>query len=464
MLVVNHIAADEWSARPLAADLRAAYAGRTAAPLPVQYADFAVWHRALLDGVGGVGDAQLDFWRATLAGLPDELTLPADRPRPAESDHRGAVVEFRVDPAVEAGLRALAAAGDASMFMVVQAAVAALLTRLGAGTDIPLGSPIAGRSEAELDDLVGFFLNTLVLRTDTSGDPTFRDLLARVRAADLAAFSHQDVPFERVVEALNPPRSLARHPLFQAMVVYIPAEAAGSGLDLPGLIDRPEPIETRTAKFDWSFDLVEHADGLHGAVEYRTDMIDAATAETVTDALQRVLAAVVADPGRPIGAIDVVGEALRHRISAWGSGPAPEEAPSLLDALAAADPAAPALVTDARTWTFGELDAFTAASRRAACVPAAPAPEQVVALALPRAWMVPGLDRRAAVGRRVPAARSRRPGRAHPRRARRRRAAARAHHQRRHRAGRRRAPRHRLLRRRSPPVRCRPCTPTRPPT
>ncbi|GAA3069847.1 hypothetical protein GCM10010464_37650 [Pseudonocardia yunnanensis] len=403
LLVVNHIAADEWSARPLIQDLRSAYASRLAgrapeqAALPVQYADFARWQRTLLGDrtdPASLAARQLTYWREALSDLPDELVLPADRPRPAESDHRGGLVTFTLDADVEAGLRELARSADVSMFMLVQAAVAALLTRLGAGTDIPLGSPIAGRSEDELDDLVGFFLNTLVLRTDTSGNPTFRALLARVRETDLAAFSHQDVPFEQVVEHLNPPRSLARHPLFQVMVVYLPAAGAASRLELAGLTDRPEVVDQRTAKFDLSFDVVEEDDGLSGAVEYRADMFDRATAEALAQRLQRVLAAVVAAPDQPIDDIDILDVGERDRLlHEWAAGSPVDAPPSVLQVFAetvAAGPDATALVTGERNWSFAELDAFSARLARVLRGHGA-GPEQIVALALPRAWMVPAV-------------------------------------------------------------------------
>ena len=227
---------------------------------------------------------------------------------------------FRCDLGAELhrGLLALARQSGASLFMVLQAALAALLTRLGAGTDIPIGSPIAGRTDEALDDLVGFFVNTLVLRTDTSGDPTFRELLGRVRAHDLAAYAHQDVPFERLVEVLNPARSLARHPLFQVMLAL--QNTAPSGLDLPGLTARLEPVATASAKFDLSLSLGEQRDadgtpaGLDGVLEYATDLFDRASVEALAQRLVRLLEAVVAEPERAIGSLDVLGAEERERI------------------------------------------------------------------------------------------------------------------------------------------------------
>ena len=240
------------------ADLAAAYAARREgrAPgwpdLPVQYADYTLWQRELLGGdqdPGSVLAGQVGYWREQLAGLPEELVLPADRPRPAEASQRGGVVRWELAGAgLHAGLAALARECRATVFMVVLAGLAAVLSRLGAGTDIPVGAPVAGRTDEALDDLVGFFVNTLVLRADVSGDPSFAELVGRVRETVLAAQARQDVPFERLVEVLNPARSPARHPLFQVMLAD--EDVGAADWQLPGLRVRPEPVPAGAAKFD----------------------------------------------------------------------------------------------------------------------------------------------------------------------------------------------------------------------
>nr|WP_249026664.1 non-ribosomal peptide synthetase [Amycolatopsis pretoriensis] len=399
VLLVHHIAGDGWSLPPLKRDLDTAYAARLRGedpqwtPLPVQYADYTLWQREMFGRAGdpdSILGRQAAFWRDTLAGLPDELALPADRPRPARSTNRGAAVPFAVPAEVHSGLRELAHGSDTSTFMVLQAALAALLTRLGAGTDIPLGTPVAGRSDHALEDLAGFFVNTLVLRTDTGGDPTFRELLGRVREADLAAYAHQDLPFEHLVELLNPARSLARHPLFQVMLAVY--HSGSEPERLLGLDAEYRDTGLRQAKFDLSFDLVETPAGIEGDLEFSLDLFDEPTARTLTERLVRLMTAVVADPDRPLSRIDVLEPAERHRILRdWGAGePLTTSAPTVVDRLAAqvaATPGATALSDAAGSVTFAEFAARTDRLARWLASQGA-GPEKVVALVLPRSAAV----------------------------------------------------------------------------
>ena len=240
LLVLHHIAGDGWSLNSLARDLEEAYRARVEGktpewePLPVHYGDYTLWQRELLGSETdpeSVMRRQLEYWKKALEGMPEELMLPTDGPRPAVMSYRGGTVPLELDAELHRGLLALARRSGASLFMVLQAGVAGLLSRLGAGEDIAIGTVVAGRNEAELEELVGFFVNTLVLRTDVSGDPTFTELIERVRRFALEAYSHQEVPFERLVEAVQPERSQSRHPLFQ--VVLVLQNAPEARLELP---------------------------------------------------------------------------------------------------------------------------------------------------------------------------------------------------------------------------------------
>ncbi|MEU2496292.1 amino acid adenylation domain-containing protein [Streptomyces sp. NPDC007883] len=396
LLLLHHIAGDEWSEAPLHRDLAVAYAARAAggapdwAPLPLQYADYTLWQREVLGDEQDPDSRaahQIAYWRQALDGLPEELALPADRTRPAEASHRGGSADLSLDAELAADLHRLAREHGVSVFMVLQAAVATLLTRLGAGHDIPIGSPVSGRTDAALEDLVGFFLNTLVLRTDTSGDPTFRELLARVRETDLSAFDHQDVPFERLVDVLNPARSLARHPLFQVMVVYL--ASGGEETDLFAMRSRRTHVLQTSAKFDLSFDFVERADGsgVDGVLEYSADLFDHATAQSFADRLRRVLRAVAADPDVTVGRVGILGEDERRRLAdGWHSRPlpaAPTTVPALFEACVRAWPGEPAVASEEAELTYAELDARSGRLARLLIGHGA-GPERLVALALPR--------------------------------------------------------------------------------
>ena len=374
LLLLHHIAGDGWSLAPLLRDLGRFYEARcrgqaaSVAALPVQYADYTLWQHAVLgsedDGESAIS-RQLSFWTSQLAGLPDQIDLPLDRARPAVSSHRGGSVGLRLSGPLHAGLLELARASGASLFMVLQAGLSALLTRLGAGDDIAIGSPIAGRTDSALDDLVGFFVNTLVLRTDTSGAPSFRELVGRVRAGNLAAYSHQELPFERLVEVLNPARSLSRHPLFQVMLVL--QNNAELGLELSGLSASFEAVATASAKFDLSLSLVERrgADGspagIEGALEYASDLFDRSSVEAIAGRLVRLLEGAVADPERAIGRLDILGADERHTIlrewNATARTVPGATLPELFAAQVARTPEADAVVFEDERLSYGELDA-----------------------------------------------------------------------------------------------------------
>ncbi len=374
LLLLHHIAGDGWSLAPLWRDIAAAYSARaegkapTFAPLPVQYADYTLWQHRVLGSESDPASAmarQLSFWSETLKGLPDQIELPTDRLRPAASSYRGGYVPLNIDAELHHALLALSRESQASLFMVLQAGLAALLARLGAGSDIPIGSPIAGRTDAALDNLVGFFVNTLVLRTDTSGNPSLRDLIGRVRTNNLAAYSHQDLPFERLVEVLNPERSLARHPLFQVMLAL--QNNAPARVELPGLTVDAETVTTAIAKFDLSFALAEEhgADetpsGISGAIEYAADLFDRETVEALAQRLVRLLAEAAANPEQPIGSLDILsGEECHTILSEWNNTAQrvpPATLPELFAAQAAKTPGAAAVVFGDQMLSYAQLDA-----------------------------------------------------------------------------------------------------------
>ncbi|MFF9984846.1 condensation domain-containing protein, partial [Streptomyces erythrochromogenes] len=374
VMVVHHIAADGSSMAPLAKDLSQAYAARSQGhapvwqPLPVQYADYTLWQREVLgdeDDPDSVIAAQVAYWRKALAEVPQQLELPVDHPRPAIASHEGASVDVSVPADVHARLLELSRSCGASVFMTVQAALAVLLSKMGAGEDIPMGTPVAGRTDDALDDLVGFFVNTLVLRTDLSGDPTFREVLERVREADLAAYAHQDVPFERLVEILNPARSMAHHPLFQVMLTV--QSVADPDLALPGLSVRSEQVQGSVAKFDLSFSLGEthgvdgNPAGLRGQLDYRTDLFAEGTVQHLADRLARVLRAGVTDPDLHVSEIELLGPDEReHILTTWNGDvtEVPDAAfPELFEAQVARTPDAVAVVSGGVELSYAELNA-----------------------------------------------------------------------------------------------------------
>src|SRR5207248_1014061 len=327
VILVHHIASDGWSMGPLWRDLAAAYEARLGgrapafAPLEVGYADYTLWQRALLGDAGDAGSlfsSQVAYWAEALAGLPEVIDLPTDRPRPAVASHRGAGVSVSIPPGLHKGLLSLARSAGASLFMVLEPGLAGLLSRLGAGDDIAIGSPIAGRTDRATEEMVGFFVNTLVLRTDLSGDPSFAEVLARVREVALGAYAHQDVPFEHLVEVLNPARSMAHHPLFQVMLALGNTPGAAGGL--AGLRVAGVEADTGVAKFDLSVLLTEarghdgSPQGVAGVIEYAGDLFDPAGVEALWRRLLALLEAAVADPDRALRRIDILSAAERTRL------------------------------------------------------------------------------------------------------------------------------------------------------
>ncbi|MFE3288762.1 condensation domain-containing protein, partial [Streptomyces sp. NPDC059233] len=379
LLVSHHIAVDGWSMGVLAADLQEAYAARHTgaepdwSELPVQYADYALWQREVLGEAGdpdSLLSAQLDYWREALAGLPEELSLPADRTRPAVGSFQGGWVPMEVGPETHAALAAVARQGSATMFMVVQAALAMLLSRLGAGSDLPIGTVVAGRPDSALDDLVGFFVNTLVLRTDAAGDPTFAELLGRVRETDLAAFAHQDVPFERLVDDLSPTRSLSRHPLFQVLLTIDNTPGADAPWALRGLDVRPILADEEfSARFDLSIGLVELRDerggpaGIAGGFQYAADLFDEDTARALAHRLARVLEQVAADPHVTAGELEILEAAERRLVvDEWNDTQRAVRAttlPELFRSQAGRVADALAVIDEETSVTYAELDEWS---------------------------------------------------------------------------------------------------------
>ncbi|MFI6320156.1 amino acid adenylation domain-containing protein [Nonomuraea sp. NPDC050556] len=391
LIVTHHIVADGGSTLPLARDLSAAYRARCDghapdwAPLPVQYADFALWQRQTQNR--DRLDAQVEHWRQRLAGAPELLELPTDRPRPMEASYSGDRVRYRVGPDTHRRLAELARGTGTTVFMVLHAALAVLLTRMGAGTDVPVGAVTAGRDDEALDDLVGLFVNTLVLRTDTSGDPSFRDLLTRVREVDLDAYDHQEVPFERLVEALNPARSLAHNPLFQVVLTY--ENGVDAQLTAPGLTSETYFVSAGSAKFDLSFFVWEVADGqgIEGYLDYATDLFDPPTAEFLAAGLVRLLDGAAVEPDLPISGLDLLSAEERHELLTRGNDSVAAVADAMVPELFAEhvrrDPAAVAVVFDGDRLSYGELDARANKLARA-LVRRGVGPERFVCVALPK--------------------------------------------------------------------------------
>jgi amino acid adenylation domain-containing protein len=363
LLVMHHIASDGWSVKILAEQLTNLYQAfingepNPLPELPIQYADYAVWQRQWFSGQ--ILENQLNYWKQQLTGASPVLELPTDRPRPSVQSYRGAKQHFLIPLEVAQALSALSRTEGVTLFMTLLAAFEILLYRYSGQEDIVVGSPIAGRNRVEIEGLMGFFVNTLVLRTDVSGNPSFRELLQRVRSIALSAYAHQDLPFEKLVEELQPQRSLSYHPLFQVMFVLqnFPAQT----FELPGLTITPTDVNTVTSTFDLTLSLIQTEQGLSGTWEYSTDLFDAATIERMSRHLQILLAGVVANPQQQIGQLPLLTATEQHQILVeWNNTQAlyPQQCiHQLFEQQVELSPDAVALVFENRQLTYRELNA-----------------------------------------------------------------------------------------------------------
>lgn len=355
-LVVHHAVFDGWSAAVFVRDLAAAYTGAALPPLSIDVADYAVWERAR--AAGDALASQRTFWQTRLAGLPP-LDLPTDHPRTAVQSYRGALYRFTLSPEQTAGLRALAREADGTLFMVLLALFQVLLHRYSGQDDVAVGCPVSGRTHAQTEDLVGCFIRTLVMRADLSGDPTFRGFLDRVRAMTLEALAHQDLPFEQVVEAVNPPRDLSRPPLFQVVFQLrnLPqADASGDGVTI-----REEVLDGGVALYDLEWDVAPVDGGLECRLIYNADLFERETMARMAGHYGHLLTAILADPDCPLSALDLLSDAERHQVLVgWNdtARPLPQgTVVSRFEAQAARAPDAEAVREGDRRWTTGALDA-----------------------------------------------------------------------------------------------------------
>ncbi|MCG0284479.1 non-ribosomal peptide synthetase [Streptomyces sp. PSAA01] len=394
MFVFHHIAADGASIAPFLDNLASAYSARREgsapvwAPLPVQYKDYTLWQQQLLGDENdpeSIAAPQLDYWRQELAGVPQPMALPLDRPRPTHAGHCGGHVSFELAPELLAQLGKVAADRGATVPMLAQAALAVLLQKLGGGDDVTIGSPIEGRTDEALADLIGFFVNTWVLRADLSGNPSFGSLLEQVRDKSLAAYDNQDIPFERLVELLEVERSTSYPPLFQVMLAW---QFVWSQFELPGLRVTPVPVGTDTAKLDLYFNIIPDATGrAHGRLEYATELFDHATAVKVVDGFVRVLQGVARDPGVSVADLDLLDEDERRWLLRTVNDTAePTLERGLVEAVARqvrATPDALAVIAEEESLTYRELDSR---SNRLAhwLIGRGVGPESLVAVCLPR--------------------------------------------------------------------------------
>src|SRR5947209_16214692 len=367
LLSMHHIVSDGWSLGVLYRELATLYQSyqlgqpSPLAELSIQYADFAVWQREWLQG--DVLAEQLGYWQEQLRGAPAVLELPTDRPRPSVQTFRGAVETFVVPRGVATQLGRLVQREGATLFMGLLAAFGVLLHRYTGQTDLVVGSPIANRTRAELEGLIGFFVNTLALRLDLGGEPTFRELLGRVREVTLGAYAHQDLPFEKLVEDLQPERDLSRNPLFQVMCVLQNAPALGRTANASTDSSSAEPpqVDTGTARLDLTLTLGELPDGrLAGAIEYNTDLFDAATMRRLVEHFQTLLSGIAAQPDARVSALPLLpADEYRRLVLEWNATTAPYPADrcvhELIEEQAARTPEAVAVSATGEQRTYAEL-------------------------------------------------------------------------------------------------------------
>jgi amino acid adenylation domain-containing protein/non-ribosomal peptide synthase protein (TIGR01720 family) len=365
-LALHHTIFDGWSIGLLVEEVQAHYAACLAGqppprpPLALQYADFAAWQRSWLEGEAL--DAQLAFWREELRDMPAVLELPADRPRPPVQSFRGSGRDFALPPALSLALRRLARGERATLFMTLLAGFQALIHRYTGRQDVSVGTPIAGRNRLETEPLIGLFINMLVLRSRPAGGLAFGELLRQVRQAALRTYAHQELPFERLVEALQPERSLSFNPLFQVMLLLEDFRQPPPAL--PGLAIQPMRVRETEVRYTLELAMVDDGKSLGGAMRYHADLFDAATIDRMLAHLQALLAAVADDPRRRLGELPLLAAAERHQLlQEWNdTAVAPDVAPAAatLDALfvarAARAPAALAAVCEGRTLSYGDLD------------------------------------------------------------------------------------------------------------
>jgi amino acid adenylation domain-containing protein len=407
VVTMHHIVSDGWSLDVFGRELRALYDARTGGaacelpPLAIQYADFAVWQRTWLSGE--VLDSQLAYWTRQLRSASGVLALPTDRPRPAIQSFRGASQQIRLPRALADALKALSHREGVTVFMCLLGAFSVLLHRYTGQDDLVVGTPVAGRTRAETAPLIGFFVNALALTTDLSGDPSFQALLARVREVALGAYAHQDLPFEKLVEALQPARSLSYHPIFQVMFQVLPAsptarddggerdEVDEAQDEEPGEPSVEEPlVETGTAKFDLSMDVLDVGDGFIAGIEYSTELFDHTTIQRMLASFRTLLEDVVADPTRPISRLSMLAPRERQRVLHQWNGRAIAASDSdeafaheLFERQVAVAPDRTAVVSEAGALTYGDLN--IRANRLAHCLQrAGVGPESVVALCVDR--------------------------------------------------------------------------------